>query len=52
MNRRIFRQGPARKRGLIALLAAAVAASASLAIAAGVGTAASARARPGGSASR
>jgi len=42
MNRRIFRQGPARKRGLIALLAAAVAASASLAIAAGVGTAASA----------
>ena len=42
MNRRIFRRVPASKRGLIALLAAAVVASASLAIAAGAGTAASA----------
>ena len=42
MNHRIFRQVPARKRGLIAVLAAAVAASTSLAIAAGAGTAASA----------
>ena len=42
MNRRIFRRMPARKRGLIAVLAAAVAASTSLAIAAGAGTAASA----------
>ena len=42
VNHRIFRQVPARKRGLIAVLAAAVAASTSLAIAAGAGTAASA----------
>jgi hypothetical protein len=42
VNRRIFRRVPARKRGLIAVLAAAVAASASLAIATGAGTAASA----------
>ena len=42
MNHRIFRQVPARKRGLTAVLAAAVAASTSLAIAAGAGTAASA----------
>jgi hypothetical protein len=42
MNRHIFRRVPARKRGLIAVLAAAVAASTSLAIAAGAGTAASA----------
>ena len=42
VNHRIFRQLPARKRGLIAVLAAAVAASTSLAIAAGAGTAASA----------
>ena len=38
----MFRRVPARKRGLIAVLAAAVAASTSLAIAAGAGTAASA----------
>jgi hypothetical protein len=38
----MFRRVPASKRGLIAVLAAAVAASTSLAIAAGVGTAASA----------
>ena len=42
MNLRIFRRVPAGKRGLIAVLAAAVAASASLAVAAGAGTAASA----------
>jgi len=42
VNLRIFRRVPARKRGLFAVLAAAVAASTSLAIAAGVGTAASA----------
>ena len=42
MNLRIFRRVPARKRGLIAVLAAAVAASTSLAVAAGAGTAASA----------
>ncbi len=42
MNRRTFRQLPASKRGLIAMLAAAVAASTSLAIAAGAGTASSA----------
>ena len=42
VNHRIFRQVPARKRGLIAVLATAVAASTSLAIAAGAGTAASA----------
>jgi len=42
VNLRMFRRVPARKRGLIAVLAAAVAASTSLAIAAGTGTAASA----------
>ena len=42
MNLRIFRRVPARKRGLLAVLAAAVAASTSLAVAAGAGTAASA----------
>src|SRR6516165_6612840 len=42
LNRRIFRRVPARKRGLIAVLAAAVAASTALAVAAGTGTAASA----------
>ena len=42
MNLRIFRRAPARKRGLFAVLAAAVAASTSLAIAAGAGAAASA----------
>jgi len=42
VNRYIFRRGPARKRGLIALVAVAVAASASLAVAAGTGSAASA----------
>ena len=42
MNLRIFRRVPARKRGLIAVLAAAVAASTSLAVAAGAGAAASA----------
>ena len=42
MNLRIFRRVPARKRGLFAVLAAAVAASTSLAIAAGAGAAASA----------
>src|SRR6516165_1791487 len=42
LNRRIFRRVPARKRGLIAVLAAAVAASTALAVAAGAGTAASA----------
>jgi hypothetical protein len=42
VNRRIFRRMPARKRGLIAVLAAAAAVSTSLAIAAGAGTAASA----------
>ena len=42
MNLRIFRRVPARKRGLLAVLAAAVAAGTSLAIAAGGGTAASA----------
>jgi hypothetical protein len=41
VNLRMFRRVPARKRGLIAVLAAAVAASTSLAIA-GAGTAASA----------
>ena len=42
MNLRIFRRVPARKRGLFAVLAAAVAASTWLAVAAGAGTAASA----------
>jgi hypothetical protein len=42
VNLRIFRRVPASKRGLIAVLAAAVAAATSLAIAAGAGTAASA----------
>jgi len=42
VNLRIFRRVPARKRGLIAVLAAAVAASTSLAVAAGAGAAASA----------
>ena len=42
MNLRIFRRVPARKRGLLAVLAAAVAASTSLAVAAGAGAAASA----------
>ena len=42
MNLRIFRRVPARRRGLFAVLAAAVAASTSLAIAAGAGAAASA----------
>ena len=42
MNLRMFRRVRARKRGLIAVLAAGVAASTSLAIAAGTGTAASA----------
>ena len=42
MNLRIFRRMPARKRGLIAVLAAAVVAGTSLAVAAGGGTAASA----------
>jgi len=42
VNLRIFRRVPARKRGLLAMLAAAVAASTSLAVAAGAGTAASA----------
>ena len=42
MNRLIFRRIPARKRWLIAVLAAAVAASTALAIAVGAGTAASA----------
>ena len=42
MNRRIFRRVPARKRGLIAVLAVALAASTGLVIAAGAGTAASA----------
>ena len=42
MNLRMFRQAPASKRGLIAVLVAGVAASTSLAIAAGTGTAASA----------
>ena len=42
MNLCIFRRVPARKRGLIAVLAAAVAASTSLAVAAGAGAAASA----------
>ena len=43
MNRHIFRQGPAKRRGVIvALVTAIVAASASVAIAAGAGTAASA----------
>ena len=42
VNRRIFRRVPARKRGLIAVLAAMVAASTGLTIAASAGTAASA----------
>jgi len=42
VNLRIFRRVPARKRGLFAVLAAAVAASTSLAVAAGAGAAASA----------
>ncbi len=42
MNLRIFRRVPARRRGLFAVLAAAVAVSTSLAIAAGAGAAASA----------
>jgi hypothetical protein len=42
VNRHIFRRATARKRGLIAVLAAAVAVSTALAIAAGAGTAASA----------
>ena len=42
MNRHNFRRVPVRKRGLLAVLAAAVVASTSLAIAAGAGTAASA----------
>jgi len=43
VNRHIFRQGPAKRRGVIvALVTAIVAASASVAIAAGAGTAASA----------
>jgi hypothetical protein len=42
VNHRIFRRLSARKRGLIAVLAAAVAAGTSLAIVAGAGTAASA----------
>jgi hypothetical protein len=42
VNHRFFRRMPARKRGLIAVLAAAVAAGTSLAIVAGAGTAASA----------
>jgi hypothetical protein len=37
VNLRIFRRVPARKRGLLAVLAAAVAASTSLAVAAGAG---------------
>ena len=44
MNLRTFRRMPARKRGLIAVLAAAVVAGTSLAVAAGGGTAASAAA--------
>jgi hypothetical protein len=42
VNLRMFRRVPARKRGLITILAAAVAASTGLAIAAGAATAASA----------
>ena len=42
MNRRIFRSVPARKRGPIAVLAAAVAAAVSLAVAGCAGSAASA----------
>jgi hypothetical protein len=42
VNLRIFRRVPARNRGLLAVLAAAVAASTSLAVAAGAGTAVSA----------
>ena len=42
MNCRIFRRVPAAKRGLMAVLAAAVAAGTGLAVAAGAGTAASA----------
>jgi hypothetical protein len=42
MNHRILRRVPARRRGLIAVLVAAVAAGTSLAIATGTGTAASA----------
>ena len=47
MNRRIFRSVPAKKRGPVAVLAAAVAAAVSLAVAGYAGSAASAPLPPG-----
>src|SRR6516162_10024175 len=47
LNRRIFRRVPARKRGLIAVLAAAVAATVSLGVAGWGGAAAAATGAPG-----